>query len=183
MTYLIINIITHLKQHRAKHINLILFKEFVFLQNNQTSMNWNYKTYTELTKDELYSMLRLRAKVFVVEQDCPYQDVDNKDQKAIHIFAIDKNEVVAYTRVFKAGVYFQEASIGRVVTKPSYRGTGLGKKLMQKTIDYIEKSTISKPIRISAQTYLIAFYEDFGFKKTGIEYMEDGIPHISMLLG
>jgi len=145
-------------------------------------MEWYFKTYKQLTKEELYSLLRLRAEVFVVEQDCPYQDVDNKDPKAFHIFAIDNTEVVAYTRVFKAGDYFQEASIGRVVTKPSYRGTGLGQKLMQKTIDFIEKSTISKPIRISAQTYLIKFYEGYGFKKTGIEYLEDNIPHISMLL-
>lgn len=144
-------------------------------------MNWSIKSFSELTKDELYSLLRLRAEVFVVEQDCPYQDVDNKDQKAYHVFAVENEEVIAYTRIFKAGDYFQEASIGRVVTKPSYRGTGLGQKLMQKTIDFIDKNNISKPIRISAQTYLIPFYESFGFKKIGIEYKEDGIPHIGML--
>ena len=145
-------------------------------------MNWNFKTFNKLTKIELYSLLRLRAEVFVVEQDCPYQDVDNKDQKALHVFAVENEEVIAYTRVFKPGDYFQEASIGRVVTKPSYRGTGLGQKLMQNTIDFIENSTISKPIRISAQTYLIQFYESYGFKKVGIKYEEDGIPHIGMLL-
>ena len=145
-------------------------------------MNWNFKTFNELSKDELYSLLRLRAEVFVVEQDCPYQDVDNKDQKALHVFAVENEEVIAYTRVFKPGDYFQEASIGRVVTKPSYRGTGLGQKLMQKTINFIEKGPILKPIRISAQTYLIKFYEGYGFKKIGVKYEEDGIPHISMLL-
>jgi len=145
-------------------------------------MYWSFKTFNELTKEELYSLLRLRAEVFVVEQDCPYQDVDNKDQKALHVFAIENNEVIAYTRVFKAGDYFQEAAIGRVVTKPSYRGMGLGQKLMKKTINFIDKSSISKPIRISAQTYLIPYYESFGFKKIGIEYKEDGIPHIGMLL-
>ena len=145
-------------------------------------MKWIFKTYNELSKDELYSILRLRADVFVLEQDCPYQDVDNKDQKAFHVLAVDNKEVVAYARVFRSGDYFQEASIGRVVTKPSHRGTGLGQDLMQKTIDFIEKSPVSKPIRISAQTYLLKFYESYGFKKTGIEYMEDGIPHIGMLL-
>jgi ElaA protein len=145
-------------------------------------MKWIFKTYNELSKDELYSILRLRAEVFVLEQDCPYQDVDNKDQKAFHVLAVDNKEVVAYARVFRSGDYFQEASIGRVVTKPSHRGTGLGQDLMQKTIDFIEKSPVSKPIRISAQTYLLKFYESYGFKKTGIEYMEDGIPHIGMLL-
>jgi len=144
-------------------------------------MNWNFKTFNELSKDELYSLLRLRAEVFVVEQDCPYQDVDNKDQKALHVFAVENEEVIAYTRVFKPGDYFQEASIGRVVTKPSYRGTGLGQKHKQKTIDFIEKGPISKPIRISAQTYLIQFYEGYGFSKVGIEYKEDGIPHIGMI--
>ena len=144
-------------------------------------MKWFYKTYDDLTKNELYSLLRLRAEVFVVEQDCPYQDVDNKDQKAIHVFAKENNEVIAYTRVFNAGDYFQEAAIGRVVTKSSYRGTGLGQKLMQQTVNYLKKEDFPLPIRISAQTYLIKFYEKFGFNKIGIEYKEDGIPHIGML--
>ncbi len=144
-------------------------------------MQWKFKTYKELTKNELYSLLRLRAEVFVVEQDCPYQDVDNKDQKALHVLAIEKGEVVGYTRVFKPGDYFQETSIGRVVSKSTYRGLGLGHELMHKSIAYIEEKNISKPIRISAQSYLKKFYENFGFKQVGIEYMEDYIPHIGML--
>jgi len=144
-------------------------------------MKWYYKSYKELSKDQLYSILRLRASVFVVEQDCPYQDVDNKDQKAMHVFAIEQNEVIAYTRIFKAGDYFQEVSIGRVVTQPNYRGTGLGKELMQKTLDYILKNNYPLPIRISAQSYLLNFYQSLGFKKIGVEYMEDYIPHTGML--
>jgi ElaA protein len=125
--------------------------------------------------------LRLRASVFVVEQNCPYQDLDNKDQKAMHIFALANQEVIAYTRIFKAGDYFQEVSIGRVVIQTNYRGTGLGQELMQKSIDYILEKKYPLPIRISAQSYLLNFYQSLGFKKIGIEYMEDYIPHTGML--
>jgi len=144
-------------------------------------MNWITKTYNELTKEELYSMLRLRAEVFVVEQNCPYQDLDNKDQLALHLLAIDQDEVVAYLRIFKAGDYFQEISIGRVVVKPTYRSTGLGHKAMKKAIAYIEAHNTQKAIRISAQTYLKKFYESHGFKQVGEGYLEDGLPHIGML--
>jgi len=144
-------------------------------------MNWFSKSYDELTKAELYALLRFRAEVFVVEQDCPYQDVDNKDQQAIHIFAIDDLEVIAYARVFKAGDYFNEAAIGRVVTKQSHRGTGLGRELMKKSIDFIETHFAPKTIRISAQTYLKKYYESFGFQQIGEGYLEDNIPHIGML--
>ncbi len=144
-------------------------------------MNWITKSYQELTKEELYGLLRLRAEVFVVEQDCPYQDVDNKDQFAQHLFAIDKEEVVVYLRIFKAGDYFQEISIGRVVVKPTYRSTGLGHQAMKKAIDYIEEQNTQKAIRISAQTYLKKFYERHGFKQIGEGYLEDGLPHIGML--
>ncbi len=144
-------------------------------------MQWSIKTYKELTKDELYGLLRLRAAVFVVEQDCPYQDVDNKDQKALHVLAVENGEVIAYTRIFNPGDYFQETAIGRVVSNPKYRGLGLGQELMRKSLTFIEEKNIPQPIRISAQTYLKNFYENFGFKQVGIEYMEDDIPHIGMI--
>ncbi len=144
-------------------------------------MVWKLKSYSALTKEELYSLLRLRATVFVVEQDCPYQDLDNKDQKAQHLLGIDAGEVVAYLRIFKAGDYFQEISIGRVVVKPDYRATGLGHELMNQAIDFIEKNFKDKSIRISAQTYLKKFYESHGFKQVGLGYLEDGLPHIGML--
>ena len=144
-------------------------------------MNWQQKTFDQLTTLELYSILRLRAAVFVVEQDCVYQDVDNKDQKAIHVFAKQDEEVVAYTRIFKAGAYFQEASIGRVVVLPAKRGTGLARDMMLQAIVYIEQNLPDKTIRISAQTYLKEFYASLGFKQVGVEYLEDGLPHIGML--
>lgn len=144
-------------------------------------MNWITKTYNELSKEELYSLLRLRAEVFVVEQDCPYQDLDNKDKLAYHLLAIDNDEVVVYLRIFKAGDYFQEISIGRVVVKPTYRSTGLGHQAMTKAIEYIAQHNKQKAIRISAQTYLKKFYESHGFKQVGEAYLEDGLPHIGML--
>ena len=144
------------------------------------NMKWITKTYNELSKEELYSLLRLRAEVFVVEQDCPYQDVDNKDQRAIHIFASNNGEVIAYSRVFKAGDYFKETAIGRVTIKQSFRGTGLGIKLMEKSIDYIDTHFSTNAIHISAQTYLKKYYQSLGFKQVGEGYLEDDIPHIGM---
>lgn len=144
-------------------------------------MKWFSKTYDELTKSELYALLHLRAEVFVVEQDCPYQDVDNKDQKAIHVFATDDKEVIAYARIFKAGDYFKEVAIGRVVTKISFRGTGLGRELMEKSIAYIDTNFDTRAIHISAQKHLKEYYESLGFRQIGEGYLEDGIPHIGML--
>jgi len=142
---------------------------------------WHIKTFDALTQIELYAILRLRAAVFVVEQDCVYQDIDDKDQKAIHIFAMDNEKVIAYTRLFKAGDYFQEASIGRVVVSQDKRGEGLAKDMMTQAINYIVRH-FSKPIiRISAQTYLKVFYASLGFTQTGVEYLEDGLPHIGMI--
>ena len=144
-------------------------------------MNWQQKKFKELTTTEIYSILRLRAAVFVVEQDCVYQDVDNEDQKAIHVFAKEDKEVIAYTRVFKAGDYFQEASIGRVVVLPTKRGAGLARDMMRQAIVYVEQNFPDKTIRISAQTYLKEFYASLGFKQVGVEYLEDSLPHIGML--
>lgn len=143
-------------------------------------MDWFYKTYEKLTKDELYVLLRFRAEVFIMEQG-PYQDLDNKDQKAIHIFAVDGDEIIAYARIFRAGDYFKEASIGRVATKFSIRRTGLGKKLMEKSIAYINIHFNTKTIHISAQKRLKKYYESLGFQQIGAGYLEDGIPHIGML--
>jgi len=145
-------------------------------------MKWQQKTFEALTTQEIYSILRLRATVFVVEQDCVYQDVDNKDQKAIHVFALVKEEVIAYTRIFKKGDYFQEASIGRVVVLPSQRGKGLAREMMLQAITYIANVIGENSIRISAQTYLQEFYGSLGFEQVGVEYLEDGLPHIGMLL-
>lgn len=142
-------------------------------------MQWFLKSFDEFTLDELYSMLRLRAEVFVVEQEAAYQDVDNKDQKALHVFAVDRNEVVAYTRLFKAGDYFDKASIGRVVVKPSHRGLGLGHELLKRSLNYTDTHQYGA-LHISAQTYLQKFYETYGFYVVSDLYLEDGLPHYGM---
>ncbi|GMN07904.1 GNAT family N-acetyltransferase [Croceitalea sp. MTPC5] len=143
-------------------------------------MEVSIKHFDELTTSELYAILRLRSEVFVVEQNCVYQDIDAKDQKAIHIIGSKKGEVVAYTRIFKAGDYFKNTAIGRVVVKKSEREYGYGRTIMEASLDYISKTLQEKGIELSAQTYLLRFYSDLGFKKTGKEYLEDGIPHIRM---
>ena len=139
------------------------------------------KTFFELNNQELYQILRLRSEVFVVEQDCVYQDLDNKDQISIHIFQKKKNVIVAYTRIFKSGDYYKNASIGRVVVLKKYRGKELGKKIMIYSIEYIKNKLKENIIELSAQKYLDKFYKDLGFYKIGKDYLEDGIPHQRMI--
>ena len=139
------------------------------------------KTFSELTTQELYDVLQLRAEVFVVEQDCVYQDVDGKDQKAIHILGYINADLVAYTRIFKPGDYFNEASIGRVVVKESERQHKYGFTIMEASIKAIQDEFNETVIKISAQTYLNNFYNKLGFKTVGEEYLEDGIPHVAMI--
>ena len=139
------------------------------------------KIFSELTTEELYQILRLRSEVFVVEQDCVYQDLDNKDQKAIHLYFKENDEILAYTRIFKAGYYYENPSIGRVVVSKKNRGKDVGKKIMIDSIEYIKQNIKGKKIELSAQKYLDKFYKDLGFYKTGEDYLEDGIPHQRML--
>ena len=139
------------------------------------------KIFSELTTEELYQILRLRSEVFVVEQDCIYQDLDNKDQKAIHLYFKENDEILAYTRIFKAGYYYENPSIGRVVVSKKNRGKDVGKKIMIDSIEYIKQNIKGKKIELSAQKYLDKFYKDLGFYKTGEDYLEDGIPHQRML--
>ncbi len=139
------------------------------------------KTFEELSTKELYQILRLRSEVFVVEQDCVYQDVDNKDQEALHVLGIKNDEVVAYTRIFKPGDYFDNVSIGRVVVSKDQRKYGLGKQIMQASLAAIDQRFPDKAIEISAQSYLLKFYTELGFNAFGEEYLEDGIPHRRML--
>ena len=139
------------------------------------------KTFSELNTEELYQILRLRSEVFVVEQDCVYQDIDNKDQKAIHLYFKENDEILAYTRIFKAGYYYENPSIGRVVVSKKNRGKDVGKKIMIDSIEYIKQNMKGKKIELSAQKYLDKFYKDLGFYKTGEDYLEDGIPHQRML--
>tara|TARA_R110000765_G_scaffold407061_1_gene504217 strand:+ start:723 stop:1166 length:444 start_codon:yes stop_codon:yes gene_type:complete len=139
------------------------------------------KKFNELSIQELYSLLKLRSEIFVVEQDCVYQDLDGKDAKALHVIGINNNEVVAYTRIFKPGDYFDIASIGRVAVHKDYRKYGYGKDIMQASINAVNEKFKEQQIKISAQTYLDKFYTELGFKAIGEGYLEDGIPHIQMV--
>ncbi len=139
------------------------------------------KTFQELTTQELYDVLQLRSEVFVVEQDCVYQDIDGKDQKALHVLGYKNNVLVAYTRVFKPGYYFEEASIGRVVVKGLERTHKYGYDIMKASIEAINNHYQVSTIKISAQTYLKRFYNNLDFYEVGEEYLEDDIPHIAMI--
>ena len=139
-------------------------------------------TYQQLSKEKLYQIIRLRLEVFVLEQNCIYQDLDNKDQKAIHLVGEEDGKVIAYTRLFKKGDYFENASVGRVIVKKESRKKDYGKIIMQKSIEELKNEHNEENIEISAQKYLIKFYDDLGFKKIGEEYLEDNIPHIKMVL-
>ena len=140
------------------------------------------KTFDNLSNTEIYQILRLRSEVFVIEQECIYQDIDNKDKKAVHIFLKEKKEIIAYSRVFKEKEYFENTSIGRVVVANKRRMYGVGKKIMNISIDYIKQNIKAKSIEISAQKYLKKFYSDLGFVQQGEEYLEDNIPHLRMFL-
>tara|TARA_R110002020_G_scaffold259768_2_gene473726 strand:- start:69221 stop:69664 length:444 start_codon:yes stop_codon:yes gene_type:complete len=144
-------------------------------------ISFDIKTYDQLTKDELYDILQLRAEVFVVEQDCPYQDVDGKDKKAVHVLGYKEEKLVAYTRIFKQGDYFENASIGRVVVSKNQRKFGYGYDLMNASIQAVEKLFRTNTIEISAQTYLKKFYNNLDFVEVGDGYLEDDIPHVKMV--
>jgi ElaA protein len=139
------------------------------------------KTFSELTIMELHDLLQLRSEVFVVEQDCVYQDIDGKDLKALHIIGKKEEKIVAYTRCFEPGYYFTEAAIGRVVVLASERKYSYGHAIMKASIDAIKNRFATEAIKLSAQTYLIKFYQSHGFEPVGEEYLEDGIPHIAMV--
>lgn len=145
-------------------------------------IDWKIKSFEELTNLELYSIFQLRLAVFSVEQNCAYQDADGKDLKSYHLMGANENEdLVSYARIVPQGISFKEVSIGRVITSNLARGTGAGKEVMQKSIEFIEQKYGPVPIRIGAQCYLIKFYSNFGFQIASEEYLEDNIPHIEML--
>lgn len=145
-------------------------------------LDWTLKSWDELSLDEFYAISAERIAVFVVEQDCPYQDFDGKDQKSHHFWASNKEgEVMAYLRIVKPGVSYDEVSIGRVLTAQSARGAGVGIALMKKGVEATLKLYGEVDIKISAQEYLIKYYEKFGFVAVGEGYLEDDIPHIAMI--
>jgi ElaA protein len=144
------------------------------------SIQFQIKPFNELSAPELYQTLQLRSEVFVVEQNCVYQDIDGQDAKALHVLGIYDGEVVAYSRLFAPGYYFDNASIGRVVISPKFRDRKWGHELIKNAIGGIILHYGEGIITISAQLYLKKFYETHSFVKDGDEYLEDGIPHIKM---
>lgn len=143
-------------------------------------VKWKIKHFDELSNTELYSILKLRNEVFIVEQNCVYQDIDGKDEKALHILGFFNGVIVVYSRLFKPGDYFENAAIGRVVVAQKYRTQKWGHELIKKSISGIQDFFGATKITISAQLHLKGFYEQNGFTQTSESYLEDGIPHIEM---
>lgn len=146
------------------------------------TVNWKVKSFQELTPGELYQVLRLRSAVFVVEQNCVYLDMDNKDQQALHLLGWMGEELAAYARILDRGLSFKEASIGRVITSRTVRRQGAGKELMEQAIGILFERYGRQAIRIGAQAHLERFYRALGFVPEGEKYVEDGILHVEMVL-
>lgn len=144
------------------------------------SVKWQIKRFNELSLEQLYQIMALRNQVFVVEQNCPYQDLDNKDQVALHVCGFYNEKLVAYARLFDAGIYFKDPAIGRVIVSMEARKFKIGHDLMRNSIAAVAKYYSRDSITISAQVYLTKFYQQHGFLQVGDEYLEDGIPHIEM---
>ena len=140
------------------------------------------KSFDELSTTELYQLINLREKVFVVEQKCYYLDADNNDQKSWHLLHFINGTLAAYLRILPPNTTYKQPSIGRVVVDANFRKKNLGKQIMIEAIDFLNKRYINTPIKIGAQTYLNTFYKSLGFYNEGVEYLEDGIPHIHMIL-
>ena len=144
-------------------------------------MKLEIKPWKKLSRQQINDIFSLRSEVFIVEQECPYQDVDGKDEIADHVMLHKGSELVGYARVFPKNTYFREASFGRAVVKKKNRGEGYGHLLVEKSLKHLKEKKQS-PIKISAQFYLKNFYSSHGFTAKGEEYMEDGIPHTAMYL-
>ena len=144
-------------------------------------MEWVLKQFNQLSLDELYGIVQLRLEVFVVEQNCPYQDLDGKDQSAYHLFLKDNDVIVAALRVLPENVAYDETAIGRLIVKEVYRGQKIAKAMMEKAIELITDDLGKDKIRLSGQAYLTDFYIGLGFKKVSEEYLEDGIKHYEFL--
>jgi len=148
-------------------------------------VQWQLLPFTELTLDSLYELMKLRVDIFVVEQNCPYPELDEKDRVAgtMHLLGRDSSgELLAYARLLPAGVSYSQVSIGRVAVAPKARGDGRARQLMQEAIVNCQKLWPAEDIKIGAQDYLRAFYQSLGFEAVSDVYLEDGIPHLDMLL-
>lgn len=144
-------------------------------------MDWSYQKFDELSGYDLYELLRLRVDVFIVEQECPYHEIDGHDYEAIHVSWRDDKGIAAYARLLPGGVKYEEPSIGRVIVRKDLRGTGLADKLMSSATHYVLTEWQPKKIRLQAQTHLAAFYGRHGFEVISASYLEDGIPHVDMI--
>jgi ElaA protein len=144
-------------------------------------LQFSFKAFAELNPFELYAYLQLRSEVFVVEQNCVYQDLDDKDQLSLHVFVHHDDELVACARIVPAGLAYPEISIGRVIVAEAYRKQQLGHELLRYCLAQIEKHYGPQPIVLSAQAHLQDFYKKHNFVPDGAIYLEDGIPHIHMI--
>jgi ElaA protein len=149
--------------------------------NSSSGLEWRLKPFLAMSVQELYELLQLRTEVFVMEQNCVFQDMDGADQQAFHLLGFANGQLLAYARCFPAGIKFSEASIGRVVTRSLKRGQGLGHQLIDQAIASVCASWGPQAIRIGAQARLADYYAGHGFVDMGLPYMEDGIPHLEML--
>ena len=145
-------------------------------------MDYKWKNFDELSLDDLYAILNLRQKVFIVEQDCPYIDADYTDQDAFHLLGYQGNNLIAYLRAFKPGLKYEGSSMGRIVTEKNSRGLGLGKEIIKEGVRFLKKEYPSYEIVISAQHRLQHFYIELGFISRGDVYLEDNIDHIQMYI-
>ena len=144
-------------------------------------MKCKLKEFKELTTEELYEILKLRAEVFVVEQNCPYQDLDDKDQSSYHLFLEDNGQIIAVLRILPENIAYKEMAIGRLIVKKSYRGKGISRKMMARAMEFITEDLGKEKIRLSGQAYLSDFYQSLGFEKVSEMYLEDGIEHFEFL--
>ena len=147
---------------------------------NKSNFIWH--NLDSISKEELYDVLSLRQRVFIIEQDCFYEDLDYSDQDANHLLLYEDKKLIGYSRVFSPGVKYDAASIGRIVTDLDYRGMGYGKSITQESIQFLKNNFPESDISISAQYRLIDFYENLGFEREGSVYLEDDIEHIKMTL-
>ena len=144
-------------------------------------MQVEIKHYSALSKDEFHDIIALRIAVFVVEQDCPYQELDGNDKDAYHLIVREGDVIIGTLRILKPGVSYPELAIGRVVSHPDHRDKQLGHLMMKEAMDFAQNELKEKAVRLSAQTHLTSYYQKHGFESTGKEYLEDGIPHTEML--
>ena len=144
--------------------------------------NFIWRNFNSISKDELYDVLSLRQRVFIIEQDCFYEDLDYSDQDANHLLLYRDNKLIGYSRVFPPGIKYDAASIGRIVTDLNYRGKGYGRSITQESIEFLKKNYPESDISLSAQYRLIDFYKNIGFEREGSVYLEDDIDHIKMTL-